>query len=201
MNFKELASLAAILLTVVGYVPYIAAIRKRIVRPHFYSWVIWSITTGVVSVAQLSADGGVGAWPTAVSALITIYVAVLAWILRSDISITRVDLGFLLASLAALPAWFFTSDPLWSVVILTVVDVLGFGPTLRKAYFYPHEESLQFYILFTIRSALSIVALETINLTTMLFPAVMAVSCFAGSVLLWWRRKTLADAAAPKERS
>jgi hypothetical protein len=193
MNVNELASLAAVVLTVVAYVPYVAEIRKRTVKPHFFSWVIWSITTGIVSVAQLSAEGGVGAWPTVVSALITIYVAILAWILRSDISITRLDFGFLLAAFAALPTWFFTSDPLGSVVILTVVDVLGFGPTLRKAYAYPHEESLQFYNIFIVRSFLSVLALETHNLTTVLFPAAMIAACFVVSVLLWWRRKTLAE--------
>jgi hypothetical protein len=201
MNFNELASLAAIVLTVVAYAPYIAGIRKRVVKPHFFSWLIWSITTTVVSVAQFIAEGGVGAWPTVVSALITIYVTALAWILRSDISITRLDLGFLLASLGALPAWFFTSDPLWSVVILTTVDVLGFGPTLRKAHAYPYEESLQFYNLFIIRSFFSVLALETRNLTTVLFPAAMIVACFVVSVVLWWRRKTLAKTPAQKERS
>ncbi len=201
MNLYELAGLASIVLTFVAYAPYIAAIRKRKVKPHFFSWVIWSITTTVVFFAQLSADGGAGAWPTGVSALITIYVAILAWVLRSDISITRADRGFLLASLAALPAWFFTADPLWSVVILTVVDALGFGPTLRKAYAYPHEESLQFYTIFIVRSALSVLALETRNLTTALFPAAMVVACCGVAVLLWWRRKTLAAAEIKKEHN
>ena len=201
MNFHDLAGIASIVLTLVAYAPYIAEIRQRKVKPHFFSWVIWSITTAVVFVAQLIADGGAGAWATAVAALITIYVAGLSWVLRSDISITRSDKGFLLASLAALPAWFFTANPLSSVVILTVVDVLGFGPTVRKAYAYPHEESLQFYNLFIVRSALSILALETLNPTTVLFPAAMVVACCGVSVLLWWRRKTLAMDEKQKEHN
>lgn len=201
MNFYELAGLASIILTLITYVPYIAGIRRRQVKPHFFSWVIWSVTTTVVFFAQLIADGGAGAWPTGVSALITIYVAILAWILRSDISITRADFGFLLASLVALPVWFITDNPLWSVVILTTVDALGFGPTLRKAYAYPHEESLQFYNLFIVRSALSILALETRNLTTVLFPAAMMVACFGVSILLWRRRKTLTAAQLTKEHN
>jgi hypothetical protein len=79
--------------------------------------------------------------------------------------------------------------------------VLGFGPTLRKAYAYPHEESLQFYNLFIIRSFLSVFALETRNVTTVLFPSAMIVACFLVSVVLWWRRKTLAGAAAQKDHS
>ncbi len=199
MNLYEIASLASIILTVITYVPYIAGIRKGQIKPHFFSWVIWSITTTVVFFAQLSADGGVGAWPTGVSALITVYVGILAWRTSSDLSITRTDYAFLIASLAALPAWFFTADPLWSVIILTVVDALGFGPTLRKIYHRPHEESLQFYNLFIVRSALSVAALETRNLTTVLFPAAMVVVCCATSIMLWWRRKTLAAGQTNKQ--
>ncbi|MDR0780553.1 MAG: hypothetical protein LBF16_07650 [Pseudomonadales bacterium] len=185
-----LASLASILLTLGAYVPYVRAIRQGTVKPHFYSWLIWSLTTSIVFLAQLAADGGVGAWPTGVSALITIYVAALALWLKSDISVTRADRLFLAVALASLPIWFFTADPLWSVVILSLVDGLGFGPTLRKLWHYPYEESLLFYALFTLRSVLSIVALEALNLTTVLFPALMVAASALVCVLLWWRRRT-----------
>lgn len=191
INFFQLASLAAILLTIVAYLPYILAIRNGNIKPHFFSWLIWSITTTVVFFAQLAANGGAGAWPTAVSAAITIYVTWLAFILRTDISITGADWSFLLTALLSLPVWFFTADPLWSVVILTAVDTLGFGPTLRKAYQHPHEESLQFYFVFAVRSALSVVALENRNLTAVLFPLAMVVACIGVCVLLWWRRKLM----------
>jgi hypothetical protein len=159
------------------------------VKPHFFSWLIWTLTTTIVFFAQLAADGGVGSWPTAVSAAITVYVAWLAFTLRSDFSNTSLDWFFLLAALLSLPAWFFTNDPLWSVVILTVVDVLGFGPTLRKAHQKPQEESLLFYLLFAARSALSVLALESRTLTTMLFPLAMVVACIVVCGLLWWRRR------------
>jgi hypothetical protein len=185
------AGLAAVALTIGAYVPYVRWILQGKVRPHFYSWVIWSLTTSIVFFAQVSAGGGSGAWPTAVSALITILVAVLAWRLKSDLSVTRTDQFFMGAALASLPAWFFTADPFWSVVILTAVDALGFGPTLRKLWRYPHEESMQFYAVFAVRSALTIVALETLNPTTVLFPATMVSACIIVCGLLWWRRRTI----------
>jgi hypothetical protein len=184
-----LAGLASILLTIGAYVPYVGAIRKGVVKPHFYSWLIWSLTTSIVFFAQLAAAAGIGAWPTGVSALITIAVALLALWLKSDISVTRADQGFLAAALASLPVWFLTADPLWSVVILTAVDALGFGPTLRKLWHYPFEESLLFYALFALRSLLSVLALETLNLTTTLFPVVMVAACVLTCALLWWRRR------------
>ena len=189
MSVVEFVGLAAAVLTVVAYVPYIKAIKGGQVKPHFFSWLIWTLTTAIVFLAQLAADGGAGAWPTAVSAAITVYVAWLALVLRSDFTNTRADWCFLIAALLSLPAWFITADPLWSVIILTLVDALGFGPTLRKAWQKPQEESMQFYLLFAVRSGLSIYALESRTLTTVLFPAAMVVACVLVCGMLWWRRR------------
>ncbi len=195
------AGIAAIVLTLGAYVPYLRAILRAQVKPHFYSWLIWSLTTSIVFLAQLFEGGGTGAWPTGVSALITILVAWLAWWRKSDLSVTRSDRFFLIAALSSLPAWFLTKDPLWSVVILTAVDALGFGPTLRKLWYFPFEESFQFYALFAVRSTLSIIALEMLNATTVLFPAVMVIACILVCVLLWWRRRNLRTAESSPQRS
>ena len=189
MSLIQLVGLAAVVLTVVAYVPYIGAIRAKAVKPHFFSWLIWSLTTVIVFFAQMAAEGGAGAWSTGMSAAITLYVAWLALVLRSDFSNTTADWGFLIAAMLSMPVWFFTDDPLWSVVILTVVDAFGFGPTLRKAWHKPQEESMQFYLLFGARSLLSVAALESRTLTTVLFPVAMVVACVLVSVLLWWRRR------------
>lgn len=190
LNWIGLASALAIILTVVAYVPYVKAIRGGVVKPHFFSWLIWSLTTSIVFLAQLAEEGGAGAWPTGVSAAITVYVAWLACVLRSDFTNTRSDWAFLIAALLSLPLWYLTDDPLWSVVILTLVDALGFGPTLRKAWQKPHEESLQFYAIFAVRSLLSIFALESRTLTTVLFPLVMVIACICVCVMLYWRKRS-----------
>ena len=138
--YKELLSAAAIALTFVAFLPYIRSIQRGVTKPYVFSWVIWGSTTFVVFLAQLADKGGAGAWPTGVSGIITLYVAFLAYIKKSDILITKADCLFFILSMTSLPLWYFTSDPLWAVVILTTVDVMGFGPTFRKAYSHPFEE-------------------------------------------------------------
>ncbi len=177
LSYKDILSALAIALTVAAFIPYIRAIVTGTTRPHVFSWVIWGATTGVVFLAQLEAEGGVGAWPIGVSAAITLYVAVLAYVKRADLSITTTDWLFFIAALSALPFWYFTSDPLWAVVILTTVDVLGFGPTVKKLYHFPYSESLLFFSLFAVRNLMVIAALERYSVTTVLFPAVIAASC------------------------
>tara|TARA_R110002074_G_scaffold145034_2_gene293539 strand:+ start:176242 stop:176850 length:609 start_codon:yes stop_codon:yes gene_type:complete len=191
MILKELLSLLAIALTFVAFVPYIRSILNRQTRPHVFSWCIWSTTTLIIFFAQLDDGAGVGAWPTAVSACITGFVAYLAYKNKADASITKIDVLFFLAALSSLPFWYLSSNPLSAVIILTIIDTLGFAPTFRKTYVRPFEEGRSFFALIAIRNAVAIMALEHFSTTTVLFPAVIACSCLLLLVLIAYRRRIL----------
>ena len=195
MFYKELLSAVAIALTFIAFFPYIRSIIHGAIKPHVFSWVIWGTTTFVVFLAQLEDGGGAGAWPIGVSGIITISIALLAYLKRADITITKTDWLFFVSAMSSLPFWYFTSDPLWAVVILTTVDVLGFGPTVRKAYAFPHSESLLFFALFTTRNLIVILALENYSITTVLFPAVIAAACVLLMAMVTYRRRALARSA------
>lgn len=188
MFYKELLSVVAIALTLIAFLPYIRSIINNSIKPHVFSWVIWGSTTFVVFLAQLEDGGGFGAWPIGVSGIITIFIALLAYIKRADISLTRTDWLFFISAMSSLPLWYLTSDPLWAVVVLTTVDVLGFGPTVRKSYSQPHSESVLFFSLFAARNVIVIMALENYSITTVLFPLVIAASCLLLIVMILYRR-------------
>ena len=133
MFYKETFSLIAIVITLAAFIPYIREIFRGTIRPHIFSWVIWGVTTLLIFLAQLEDNGGAGTWPIGVSASITIFIAYLAYLKRADVTITRADWLFFIAALLSLPLWYWTSDPLWAVILLTAIDVAGFGPTVRKA--------------------------------------------------------------------
>jgi len=189
--YKEIFSVLAIAITFFAFFPYVRSILKNEIKPHIFSWVIWGSTTIIVFFAQLEGGGGIGAWPIGISGLITIYIAFLAYTHKSDTSITKVDWCFFLLAMASLPFWFFTSEPLWAVVVLTMVDVLGFGPTFRKAYQYPYEENLLFFTLFFFRNIIVILALEFYSLTTVMFPAAIAVATLMLILMILNRRRIL----------
>jgi len=188
---KALFSAAAIALTFAAFLPYIVSIRSGRTRPHVFSWLIWGVTTLLVFLAQRAGGAGVGAWPTGVSALITFFIAWLAHAHGADREITASDWLFLVGASSALPFWVLTADPLWAVVILTLVDLLGFGPTLRRAYSHPEQERAGFYGLFVLRNLLVLLSLERLTLTTALFPAAVGLACVGLVLLLLWRRRCL----------
>ena len=176
---KEIFAVAAILLTFVMYLPYIRSIRAGRTKPHAFSWIIWTLIAFVVFLAQLADGGGVGAWPIGASGMLTAFVALLAYRNRTDTSRTPSDWLFFSVSLAALPCWLLTSDPLTAVVLLTGIELAGFGPTFRFAFSHPQDERVGFY---------SVAALEHYSLTTVLFPAAKVFASVALVALITYRR-------------
>lgn len=189
--YKQLLGAIAIGITIIAYYPYIRSIIQGKIKPHVFSWVIWGTSTCIVFLAQLADKGGAGAWVIGFSGIISIYVAFLAFIKRSDSSITRIDWLFFIFAMTALPIWYLTSDPLWAVVILTTVDVLGFAPTFRRSYIRPFEEQLMFYVVMAVRNLIVVSALENYSLTTVLFPATIAAACLIFSLMVVYRRRVL----------
>lgn len=188
---KELFSAIAMALTFVAFYPYIRAVLKQKTKPHVFSWFIWAAVTFTVATAQLAGGAGAGAWPIAVSGLISGGVALLALSKSADTSIVRMDWVFLGLAFTALPLWWLTDDPLAAVLILTSVDLLGFGPSIRKAWALPHEENALFFTLGALRNGFVILALERYSWTTALFPAAVGLACLAFVTLILARRSAL----------
>jgi hypothetical protein len=189
--YKELLSVAAIALTFVLFAGYIRLIHSGQIKPHVFSWLVWAVSTLTVFFAQVSDHAGVGAWPIGISGAITLYIAALSYAKRGDTQITATDWAFFAAALSAFPAWYFTANPLWAVVILTTADLAGFGPTIRRAYSQPHLESGGFFALGALRNLLVVLALEHYSFTTTLFPVAVGGACLLLAALLMVRRRVL----------
>lgn len=187
---KTWLSVIATAISLLALFPYVISTLRGAIRPHVMSWTVWGITTSIVFWAQREAGAGVGAWPVGFSALVAFLIAIMAFTKRSDVQIARTDWLFFLTALAAIPLWYATNSPLIAVMLVTTVDVLGFGPTLRKAYDSPHSESLLFFSLIVVRNVLVLMALESYSLTTILFPAAIgSMAALVATVVLFRRTK------------
>lgn len=178
-------------LALIAFVPYIRGILRGETKPHVFSWLIWSVTTSVVFFAQLDANGGIGTWPVGLSGAITGVIAAIAFAKHTDISITISDWVFFIAALSSLPFWYLTDNPLWAVVVLTAVDLLAFGPTFRKAYRFPYEENLTFFLTCMARDFCVLIALEEYSVATVLFPVSLIASCCVFSAMVAYRRRVI----------
>lgn len=189
------AAAVAICITIAIFTPYLMAVWRRTLHPHVISWVIWGLTTMLVAGGQLIAGAGIGAAPIVLSGLLSSAVAVVAMLRRQpghlDTGITRFDGWCLAIVLAGIPIWLSTGDVSWSMLLLTVIDLVGFAPAVRVVWQRPHSESVLLFLAFGIRNALAVLAVESAHLTTVVFPAVIGTACAAMAVLMLIRRRYL----------
>lgn len=192
---KLISGSLALALTLIAFAPYFYSIWKRRITPHAISWFIWGAGTLVVFAAQVQHGGGYGAYVIGISGILTLAIGSIALMWSADISIDRQDYVYLALATSAAPFWYITDSALAAVAILTAVDLLGFGPSVRKAHSKPHDENATFFAIGAIRNGFVILALEQYTWTTVLFPAAIGLACGMFVIHITLRRKVLGDIA------
>ena len=103
-------------------------------------------------------------------------------------NITCSDTIIFVAALAAIPVWRATHDPLFAIVMVSLIDALGYLPTLRKSWLKPREEAIFNYAIGNVTTVLSLLATVTYNFATVLYPAVLLTCNSLLIVVIVWRR-------------
>lgn len=112
---------------------------------------------------------GIGALPTGVAEGFTILIFLfsLRYLFKRKAGhIRRVDHYFLVIALLGLIPWVLTKDPTVSVVIVVLIDIVAFIPTLRKTWSHPESEKPLLYEMNVSRHILTLFSLETYNIAT-----------------------------------
>jgi hypothetical protein len=175
-------------IAVVSYLPYYISIFRGHTKPHAFSWFVWGPLTLIAFFAQDMGGAGAGAWATGLTGLLSLFIGVLA-LFYGEREITRADRYSFAAALCVIPAWCLTRDALAAVVLVVIIDALGFYPTFRKTLRKPHEEFLFTYWLCAIQFFVSLLALERFNLTTALYPVSIVVMNSAFVIAVMRRRR------------
>lgn len=191
MGIKVIIALVSIVMTFAGYYFYFKDIFKGKTKPHAFSWLVWAILTAIAFFGQVVGGGGPGAWVTAVTSAVSFIIFFIA-IKKGEHEITRSDWINLGGAGLALVIWGLTDDPLLSVILVTIIDFLGFLPTIRKSYHKPGEETLVSYVLAGLKFVLAIIALDNYSLITWLYPASLVAANVFFVIMLIVRRRKLA---------
>lgn len=184
---KEILGVIAVLLTFVGYIPYIRDTVKGKTTPYIYTWFIWGLVTAIAFGLQISDKAGPGAFTTLAAAIVCFIIFGFG-MRQGKKDITKSDTVFFILSLFALVLWLFAKQPVLSVILVSIIDMLGFIPTIRKSWKKPHEETLISYVTNTFRFCLALFALQRYTLITTLYPATWIVANGLFSVFLILRR-------------
>lgn len=172
--------------------PYIWGLYKRTAKPHMFSWIIWTVVTGITGAIQLLENAGAGSWFALLNCFLSGSIAVSAfWLGTRDIK--RIDWVVLITALSSIPLWVITKNPLWSVILIVSIDAVGYIPTIRKSWHKPYGEPAIPWALSVIVFSLSFMAIESYTVTTYLYPVTfIIVNIFFVGYLLVRRRQVSA---------
>ena len=187
-DIKVFISAVAVILAILGYIPYIRDTLKGKTTPHVYTWFIWGFVTAIAFGLQVSAGAGVSSWITLTVAVLAFFVFFLG-MRRGRKDITNSDTVFFLLSFVALFLWLIAKQPVISVILVSTIDILGFIPTIRKSWNKPYSETLFLYGLNSFRHSLGILALQQYSIVTWLYPVTWAVANSLFSMMLIIRRR------------
>jgi uncharacterized membrane protein HdeD (DUF308 family) len=187
-TIKYACGIIATVISVISFFPYLRDVFRRKTQPHSYTWLIWTIlqVTGVV--AMFNNGAGIGALALTVGAFFCGYIFILS-LKYGTKNITLFDTVCLIGALAAIAVYVFLHNPVLSVILITVIDFVGFLPTLRKAYVEPYSETISLYALGVIWSTFNIIAISTYSLTTTLYPSCILFANAVCCLVLWAKRK------------
>lgn len=185
---KEILSAIAVALTFLAYIPYYRDIIKGKTHPHIYSWTLWCLLTILIVALQIKGGAGPATWITAAAGLLCVGVIVLS-LKNGKRDITRSDTAVAILSLIAMGFWLIADQPVVSIVLVVIADLLAFVPTVRKSWNKPHTETLSLYVNNTIRFAIAVAAVKSYTLLAVLWPAAWVVANGLFSTMLIVRRK------------
>jgi len=162
MDIKIILTIIATIIGVVAFFPYLKDTFSLKTKPHAYTWLIWAITQGT---------------------------AVLFSLKYGTKNITKSDTAILIAILVAIVVWWQLDQPLISVIMVSVIDVIGYVPSFRKSWREPWSETLISWVLFSISNIFAILALKEYNLLTVTYLAAITSANIALFLLCFFRRE------------
>jgi len=194
---KETIAIVAAVLAFVGNISYLRDVFRGRVQPHPYTWFIWSIVSMTTFFGGLAKGAGIGALPTGVAEgfTIVIFLFSLRLLVQGKVGrIRTIDHYFLAICLLGLIPWALTKDPTISVVIVVLIDIAAFVPTLRKTWTHPHTEKPMLYTMNVARHILTLFSLQSYNIATTIHSvAMICVNSIMTWILLRKKTKSIAN--------
>jgi hypothetical protein len=190
LSEKEILDFVSIITCAAGYIIYVWIIFSGKIKPHMFSWVIWTITEATAFAAQFSHGAGPGSWASGATTTACLIIAILSFV-RGEKNMAREDCVYFLVALSAIPLWYITKTPLYALLLIISMDLIAFCLTAKKSWRKPWEENVTLYVVSGLRCLISLFAMENISLVTMIYPAALTVANNAVAAVVLYRRAIL----------
>ncbi len=185
---KETLGILTVVMAFIGYVPYLKDTFAGRTKPHVVSWFLWTLVSFIAFGLQWSKGGGAGSYANFAMGIISL--VLFAYSFKNGTKeIKKVDVVSLILAILAIFLWLAVNQPVWSIILVVVIDALSFTPTFIKSWNKPWEETMFTWILSTLRQGLVLLSLKEVNLVTAMFPVYALLANTLFCILLITRRR------------
>jgi hypothetical protein len=187
LTFKDLMGALAVVITLVAYGIYVWQTLRGEARPHPLSWLIFGVLTGTGYLVQLDQAAGQGSWVMGVTTIVCLLLCLMSfW--RGERTFPWYEWAFLLAAAVIFIFYLWSREPTTAAVLAAIVSVLGFGPTVTKAWQRPHSDSITTFTLNSIKFIPAFFAMDNLTVATCVMPAALVVANAAVALIIYARR-------------
>ncbi len=190
MEYKTLLGFLAVAIEIISYIVYFVGIYRGKTKPHAFTWFVWGVLNIIAFIAVLISGGEAGSWILGVNVFACFAIAIIGFI-QKHVVYDKYDWLALFGALLGIFLWWLSDNPLYAVVLVSIADGTGTIPIFRKAYRAPFEENITAFAIGVLYYPLAILALESLTLTTWLYPATVFLLDAALVILVFTRRKKL----------
>jgi len=195
ISLKLLFAILAILAFVGGgFLPYIRDIFLKKTQPHVYSWLIWVITQGTAVAGLWYGNGGWGTIIMVISVTFVFFVFLLS-LKYGTRNITKGDTILLVASFLAIVVWWQLHNPLLAVVMVSIIDFVGYFPSYRKTFAEPWTETPFSWMAFSVANIFGMLALSQYNLLTLTYLITITIANVILLIICLLRRRVVSHSA------
>jgi hypothetical protein len=187
MELKIIASIISVIFGTISFIPYLKDIFSKKTQPHLYTWLIWTLTQGTATVALWYGNGGLGGLNLTIGTFLILCVCFFS-IKHGTKNITIHDTIILFISILAIIIWWQLKQPVLSIILVSVIDLLGYIPTYRKSYMHPWSENLLAWIGFSMGNIFAIAALDEYNFLTLTYLVFIVIGNTIFSFFIFIRR-------------
>lgn len=172
---KEALGIIAVAISIIGILPYLLDSIRGKIKPHFVSWLIWSIITLIAFFGQMEKGAGSGAWVTGAMGVTNIIIAAFAF-KNGTRNVTGMDKKLFFGTLLAIAFWVLIKEPLLSILVVIAIDASAVYFTVKKAFSHPKSENAILFYSNLAKTIIAIIALQQYNIVTVIYPVYQLVS-------------------------
>lgn len=197
-ELRVLVGVAAGVISLAGFVPYLASTFAGKTRPNRATWWIWTVVGTMLGASYYASGARASAW-VALSYVVGPLVTAIVSLWRGEGGWSRFDRACIAGAAVSALLWWTSGSPLVALLINVLIDALGALPTIRKTWRDPSSENRLAWSLSLGGNALNLLAVEAWTFAQALYPVYLCV--VGASVTALAFRRVPADRAPASIRS